>query len=90
MTEREWLDALTPMGVAGISVLGVWLTTAATRAAQRHSRLVHAEERLSWQGGVILKLVNYAQRLRDAIYRRQEPPPEEWPEGVFDNGQSKK
>lgn len=27
-------------------------------------------------------LVNYANRLRTQIYRRKEPPPEDWPDGI--------
>lgn len=79
-----WVTPLVTLLVAVVGVSGVWLTVWATRRAQQQSRAEAAEKRADINAQRVLKLINYAARLRDAIYRGDPPPPEAWPEDIYD------
>ncbi|KJL49150.1 hypothetical protein RS84_00262 [Microbacterium hydrocarbonoxydans] len=79
-----WVTPLVTLLVAVVGLSGVALTVWATRRAQQQSRLEAAEKRADVNAQRVLKLINYSARLRDAIYRGDKPPPEEWPEDIYD------
>lgn len=87
MTEW-WVGPLVTIIVAIVGVSGVWLTVIINRRnterARTDARLTALEARNDVVNRRNFMLINYAQRLRDHIYRGDPPPPEEWPEDLYD------
>ena len=84
-----WVTPLVTIMVAVIGVGGTWLTVNITRKYQERASLLvenkdlrHENDRLRAR---VIRLMNYAGRLRDAHYRGDPPPPEQWPEGLYDD-----
>lgn len=74
--------------VAIVAASGAWLTVYFTRRqaerARTDARLTALEARNDLVNRRNFMLINYAQRLRDHIYQQKPPPPEEWPEDLYD------
>lgn len=79
-----WVGPLVTLLVAALGASGVWLTVVVNRRSARESQLEVERRRNDYLSRRVIVLLNYAQRLRDHIYRREGPPPEEWPEEAYD------
>lgn len=83
-----WVGPLVTVLVALIAGSGVWAGVLFTRRAQTIARQDterrEAQERVSEAQQQKLRAVSYAARLRAHIDRGDPPPPEDWPEGIYD------
>ena len=83
-----WVGPLVTIIVAIVAASGAWLTIFFTRRqaerARTDARLTALEARNDLVNRRNFMLINYAQRLRDHIYQQKPPPPEEWPEDLYD------
>lgn len=83
-----WVTPLVTVLVALIAGSGVWAGVLLTRRYQMLTR--QDEERREAQKTIAqtqqqkLRAVSYATRLRAHIERGDPPPPEDWPEGIYD------
>jgi hypothetical protein len=67
-----------------IAASGAWAGVAAARRQQAQAREASQTARIDELNARVFRLINYAARLRDAIYRGEKPPPEEWPKDIYD------
>ncbi|MFJ4173420.1 hypothetical protein [Microbacterium sp. NPDC089696] len=83
-----WVGPLVTVIAALIGVSGVWAGVLLTRRWQMIQRQdaerTAAEKRLAATEQQKLRLISYASRLRSHIERGDDPPPEDWPEGIYD------
>lgn len=95
----SWLTPAVTILVALIGASSVWITiwfnrrTAERQKTQDLNRDLRSENAdLRKENDGLRKrhfrLINYAQRLRDANYRGEPPPPEPWPEDLYDETES--
>ncbi|WP_295012012.1 hypothetical protein [uncultured Microbacterium sp.] len=76
---EAWIAPTAMIIVALIGVSGVV-------AANRLNKWLKQREREDVLQRRVFVLINYADRLRQHIYRGDPPPPEQWPLGMFDQG----
>jgi hypothetical protein len=83
-----WVGPLVTLLVALITGSGVWAGVLLTRRWQMIQRQdaerTAAAKRLATTEQQKLRLISYASRLRASIERGDDPPPEDWPEGIYD------
>jgi len=85
---EQWVTPLVTLLVAVVAGSGVWLGIFFTRRYQQIQRedaeRVALEKRANASQQQKLRAVSYAARLRAHIDRGDPPPPEDWPEGIYD------
>lgn len=83
-----WVGPLVTLLVAIVAASGAWITIVISKRQKERElveqRLTTLEKRNDTVNSRNFKLINYAQRLRDHIYAGDPPPPEEWPEDLYD------
>ncbi|MFJ4173981.1 hypothetical protein [Microbacterium sp. NPDC089696] len=83
-----WVGPLVTLLVAVITGSGVWAGVLLTRRWQMIQRQdaerAAAEKQQRETQQQKLRAVSYASRLRAHIERGDPPPPEDWPEGIYD------
>lgn len=83
-----WVTPLVAVLVATIGGSGVWAGVLLTRRYQMLTRQdaerAAAHKTLNETQQQKLRAVSYATRLRAHIERGDPPPPEDWPEGIYD------
>ena len=83
-----WVTPLVALLVAMIGGSGVWAGVLLTRRYQMITRQdaerAAAQKRLAATEQQKLRAVSYASRLRSHIERGDPPPPEDWPEGIYE------
>lgn len=73
----DWTGPVTALAVAIVAASGAWLTYNAAKSAQRAKREDLLQRR-------IIRIINYAQRLR-AKLEEHDIPPEAWPDNLYDS-----
>jgi hypothetical protein len=83
-----WVTPLVAVLVALIGGSGAWAGVLLTRRYQllqrQDAERTAAHKALNETQQQKLRVVNYATRLRAHIERGDPPPPEDWPEGIYD------
>lgn len=83
-----WVTPLVMVLVALIGGSGVWAGVLLTRRYQMISRQDterrEAQKTINETQQQKLRVVSYATRLRAHIERGDPPPPEDWPEGIYE------
>lgn len=83
-----WVAPLATVIVAIVGASGVWLTVVVTKRGTERARVDARLNALEARNDIVNRrnfmLINYASRLRAHIERGDPPPPEEWPEDLYD------
>jgi hypothetical protein len=81
MTLSTWVG---PILIALIASSGAWLTWLVTRKSADRKALEEKQRMSDRKDKRIIRLTNYAQRLRTRIESDGPPPAEPWPDDLFD------
>lgn len=82
--DASLIAMLVPVLVALIAASGVYAGVLVTRRQRQAEERKAAEDRTARAEQQKLRAVSYASRLRAHIERGDPPPPEDWPEGIYE------